>query len=335
MGKRIAVVVPCYQVERHLAALVARMPPFVSDVVLVNDASTDGTAHLVESLARSDRRVTGVHHMENTGVGGAMVTGFRKALELGADVVVKIDGDGQMPPEKIPLLIRPLLDDRADYVKGNRFRHGDALRKMPFARRLGNLALSFAVKLGSGYWRSFDPCNGFVAIRREVLAVINLDAVDRRYFFEISMLGQLSLVGAVVRDVAMPAIYGDEVSHLRIKRVLREFPSKLLAMTVRRWVLRKLTFDFTMDGLYLFAGVPLIAFAAIFGGINWYHYGKLGVPTPTGTIMIATLALVIGVQFLVQAVSLDILSEPSEPVSDRWPESAMPSAERTTDLRAS
>ncbi len=320
----IAVVIPAYECERHLRGLVERIPGFVKTIVIVNDCSQDGTGTLIEALRAKDARIVTVHHEVNQGVGGAMVSGFRAALTTSAQIVVKLDGDGQMAPERIAALVMPLLERRADFAKGNRFRHATALRSMPLFRRFGNLALSFAVKLGSGYWKMFDPCNGFIAIRREVLAAINLDQLEKRYFFEISMLHQLSLVGAVVRDVGMPAFYGSETSHLRIKRVLLEFPPKLVAITLRRVMYRKLGFDFSMDGVYLIAGLPLLAFGGIFGAAKWYHYASAGVPAPTGTIMVALLAFVVGVQFLTAAAALDILAEPSEPVSGRTIEAAVP-----------
>lgn len=320
----IAVVVPAYNCERHLVDLLARMPSFIQTIILVNDTSTDGTGLLIEALRAKDRRIVTVHHSVNQGVGGALISGFRAALTTNARIVVKVDGDGQMAPERIEALVQPLMQKRADYAKGNRFRHHSALRSMPPMRRFGNLGLSFAVKLGSGYWKMFDPCNGFVAIRSEVLRAINLERLERRYFFEISMLHQLSLVGAVVRDVSMPAFYGTEVSHLRIKRILFEFTPKLVAITLRRILYRKLGFDFSMDGLYLLAGVPLLLFGMIFGALKWYHYAAMEVPAPTGTIMVALLPFIVGIQFLIAAASLDILSEPSEPLSGRAIDAADP-----------
>jgi glycosyltransferase involved in cell wall biosynthesis len=149
----VAVVIPCYQVERHLEGLIPRIPAFVDWIILVDDASQDGTPDLIAELAAKDPRIIPVTHTINGGVGAAMISGFRAALKTSAGIVVKVDGDGQMAPEQIARLITPLVDERADFAKGNRFRHLGALRRMPLARRLGNLGLSFAVKLGSGYWR--------------------------------------------------------------------------------------------------------------------------------------------------------------------------------------
>lgn len=320
----IAVVIPAYHVARHLPDLIKRIPEIVGWIIVVDDCSKDDTAAVAIDLQRVDPRIELVRHVINQGVGGAMATGFETALKTPAKIIVKVDGDGQMAPERIAALVRPITEGRADFAKGNRFRHLESLRSMPAVRRLGNLGLSFAVKVGSGYWRSFDPTNGFIAIRREVLAAINLAALDKRYFFEISLLGQLSLLGAVVRDVSMPAIYGNETSHLRVKKIAMEFPRKLVAMTVRRVLYRKLSFDFTMDGLYLMLGIPSLIFGAIFGAIKWHKYAALSTPAPTGTIMIAVLACMAGIQFVTAALALDILSEPSEPIADGTLEPAVP-----------
>ncbi len=186
------------------------------------------TGELAAAFAKRDRRLVLLRHTQNRGVGGAMVTGFRKALELGAQIVVKIDGDGQMDIDNLPDLLMPLILGRADYTKGNRFRDFTSLRQMPWIRRVGNMGLGFLAKAATGYWNLFDPTNGFLAIRAETLAQLPLDQIDPTYYFETSMLANLYLLGAVVQDVPMPAHYQGEVSSMLIHRVLLEFPLKLL-----------------------------------------------------------------------------------------------------------
>ncbi|MBI2332395.1 MAG: glycosyltransferase family 2 protein, partial [Chloroflexi bacterium] len=204
------------------------IPAFIRHIIVVDDASPDSSADLVTAAAKRNRRILLVCHEKNQGVGGAMVTGFKKALELGAEVVIKLDGDGQMDPQYITALIMPLLEGEADYVKGNRFRDFGALRQMPFVRRIGNLGLSFLTKAATGYWNIFDPTNGYFAIRAEVLAQLPLDRIDKGYYFETSMLSRLYLLDAFVQDVTIPARYRNEVSSLSINRVLFEFPFKLM-----------------------------------------------------------------------------------------------------------
>jgi dolichol-phosphate mannosyltransferase len=161
----IAAVVPCYRVEREIQSVLQAIPSYIKHILVVDDASPDSTADLVAACAKQDERVLLMRHPSNQGVGGAMVTGYRKALELEAQLVVKIDGDGQMDMHYLPALLTPLIQGRADYTKGNRFRDFASLQKMPLIRRIGNMGLAFLSKAATGYWDLFDPTNGFHAIR--------------------------------------------------------------------------------------------------------------------------------------------------------------------------
>lgn len=311
----IAAVVPAYRVEGQIEAVLRGLPRNIAHVIVVDDASTDRTAELVRAAAKRDRRVIFLRHEKNQGVGAAMITGFRKAQELGAEIITKIDGDGQMDVSYLASLLTPLVEGRADFSKGNRFRDFAALRKMPFIRRIGNMGLGFLVKAATGYWNLFDPTNGFLAIRAETLAQLPLDQIDRGYYFEISMLANLYLLGAVVQDVPMPARYRDEVSNLAVERVLLEFPLKLLRTFVRRVVLKNFLYDFSMVSMYLLVGLPLLLFGLIFGGIKWIQYFGMGVPAPTGTVILPTLSVLLGIQLLLSAVESDLRSVPRQPLS--------------------
>jgi glycosyltransferase involved in cell wall biosynthesis len=311
----VAAVVPAFNVAGEIAAVLRSMPPVVQTIVVVDDASTDDTPRIVERCAAVDRRVILVKHDRNRGVGGAMVTGFRTAIDAGADVVVKIDGDGQMPLWLVPHLVQPLVDGEADYAKGNRFRDFQALRQMPLVRRFGNVTLSFLAKAATGYWRCFDPTNGFIAIRADVLSQLPLQKIDSTYFFETSMLAQLYLIGAVVKEVPMPARYAGEKSSLSIGRVVRQFPLKLLASLMRRLLLKNFVYDFNLESLQLAAGVPLFFGGMAFGLWKWIWYARHHLAAPTGTVVLPALAIMLGVQFLVSAATLDLQAVPREPVN--------------------
>jgi dolichol-phosphate mannosyltransferase len=313
---QIAAVVPAYRVERDIEAVLCELPPYIKYVIVVDDASPDRTPELIAGLAQRDARILLLRHERNQGVGAAMVTGFRRALELGADVIVKIDGDGQMDIDRLPELLTPLLLGKADYAKGNRFRDFAALRRMPISRRIGNMGLAFLSKAATGYWNLFDPTNGFVAIRADVLAQLPLDQIDHTYYFETSMLANLYLLGAVVKDIPMPARYKGEVSSLSIQRVLFEFPGKLLATLIRRLTLKYFLYDFSMVTVYLLTGVPLLLFGVIFGAIKWIHYAGEGIPAPTGTVILPTLCVLLGIQLLLSAIESDLRSVPREPLSE-------------------
>jgi glycosyltransferase involved in cell wall biosynthesis len=303
-------------VEKEIQSVLYALPEYIEHIIVVDDASPDSTADLVTACAKIDNRIHLIRHPSNLGVGGAMVTGYRKALELGAEIVVKIDGDGQMDVDHLPELLRPLIEGRADYAKGNRFRDFKSLQKMPLIRRVGNMGLGFLAKAATGYWNLFDPTNGFSAIRAEVLAQLPLERLDRSYYFETSMLANLYLLGAVVKDVPMPARYRDEMSSLLVHRVLFEFPSKLLITFLRRLVLKNFIYDFSMASIYLLTGWPLLLFGLLFGLYKWIQYANIGAPAPTGTVMLPTLSVLLGIQLLLSSVEIDLRSVPTEPLSN-------------------
>ncbi len=311
----VAAVIPAYNVANELGGVLRALPPLFTNIVVIDDGSTDQTAAIAERYAQLDHRITVVRHEANRGVGGAVMTGFRTAVDAGADILVKIDGDGQMPVWLVPELIEPLIAGEADYVKGNRFRDFRAIRAMPFVRRLGNVALSFLAKAATGYWHTFDPTNGFLAIRSDVLGQLPLQKIDPSYFFETSMLSHLYLIGAVVKEVPMPARYAGETSSLSIGRVLRQFPGRLFWSLIRRIVLKNFVYDFNLESLQLATGIPLLVAGVVFGAWKWIWYASHGLAAPTGTVVLAALMIMLGVQLLLSAAHLDLEAVPGEPVN--------------------
>lgn len=312
---KIAVVIPAYRVERDIQSVLQGIPAYVTTIIVVDDASPDASADLVAAAAKRDRRILLIRHEQNQGVGGAMVTGFSKAMELGVEIVIKLDGDGQMDPAHIPALITPLIEGDADYVKGNRFRDFQSLKKMPLIRRIGNLGLSFLTKAATGYWNIFDPTNGYFAIRTDVLKQLPLGKIDKTYFFETSMLSHLYLLDAYVMDVTIPARYSGETSSLSIRRVLFEFPFKLTRTLVKRIILKYFIFDFSMMSIYLLTGIPLLLFGLIFGITKWIQYAQLGIPAPTGTVILPTLSVILAIQILLSAIEIDLNAAPRKVIS--------------------
>jgi dolichol-phosphate mannosyltransferase len=303
-----AVVIPAYNVDGFIGAVISQLPGWIDHIIVVDDCSTDNTFEVASATHHPKLRL--IRHERNGGVGAAMKTGYREALRLHADIIVKMDGDDQMDPSQLPALVAPLLRAQADYAKGNRFRDRDTLRVMPILRRIGNLALSFLTKLASGYWNIFDPTNGYTAIRRETLTALPLDRLGERYFFEISMLVQLNLTNACVRDVPMPSRYGVENSSLRIGRVVLSFPPKLVASTLSRLWTKYFIYDFTAVSLFIVAGVPLMLTGAALGIKYWSHSIATGVPTTPGQVMLSVFPLLLGFQLLLQAFVIDINAVP-------------------------
>jgi hypothetical protein len=178
------------------------------------------------------------------------------------------------------------------------------------------MGLSFLAKVATGYWHCFDPTNGFLAIRAEVLAELQLERIDRTYFFEISMLSQLYLLGAYVCDVPIPARFQGEISSLSIRQVLLEFPIKLLRTFLRRIILKYYLYDFSMISVYLLTGLPLMLFGLTFGIYKWIYYAESNIPAPTGTVVLPTISVIIGIQILLSAIENDLRSTPKDPLSN-------------------
>jgi glycosyltransferase involved in cell wall biosynthesis len=308
----IAVVIPCYNVAAHIAQVVQGLPAYISWIIAVDDCSRDDTASILEQLQTENPQLVYLRHEVNQGVGGAMLSGYQKALELGAEIIVKLDGDGQMDPENIEPLIRPILRGKAEFTKGNRFRDFRALRAMPLGRRIGNLGLSFIIKAASGYWNIFDPTNGFTAIKNETLAVLDYSKIHKRYYFETSMLQELYFVNAVVQDVPMKARYGDEISGLSTVRTLFEFPPKLLLAFFRRIILKYYLIDFNVASLFIMVGLPLFCAGLAYGLFSYYRYVSIDVGAPTGTVVIPTLMIILGFQLLLSAISYDVNNYPQK-----------------------
>lgn len=304
------VVIPCYNVSRHIEDVIKKLPQEVSWIIAVNDQSKDNSQSILARLQEENKKLIVINHEVNQGVGGAMITGFRKSLELNSDITIKIDGDDQMDSSYLPGLIKPIIDNKADYTKGNRFRDFKALRQMPVLRRFGNLGLSFMIKAASGYWNVFDPNNGFVAISNEMLKTIDINKIHKRYFFESSMLIELYHADAVIQEIPMKARYGNEVSNLSLTRTLFGFPPKLLKAFIRRIILKYFLFDFNIASLYLLFGIPLFLLGLVYGIVNYIQYGSSHTPAPTGTVVIPTLLIIMGFQLLLSATSYDISNYP-------------------------
>ena len=307
----LAVVIPAYKVSTHIADVIRAIGKEVKHIIVVDDACPDGSGKIAQDL--KDRRVTVLFHHKNRGVGGATVTGYEKALELGSDIVIKLDGDGQMDPADIPRLVAPLEAHIADYAKGNRFSSIENLESMPFIRVVGNAGLSFMTKLSSGYWTVTDPTNGFTAIRRELLQELRLAKLHPRFFFESDMLFRLNLLGAAVADVPMKATYGTEKSNLSVTKALFQFPWLHFVNHMKRIFYSYYLREMSIASFELPFGLGLLLFGTIFGINAWASASAAGVATTTGNVMIAALPIIIGFQLLLAFLSYDIAQTPKRP----------------------
>lgn len=311
-GAGVWLVVPCYKVTGHILRVIDKTPAWFEGIVCVDDACPDGSGDFIEAN-NTDRRVAVIRLARNQGVGGAVLAGYAEAARRGARVMVKVDGDDQMDLAYAAQLVAPILLGEADYAKGNRFTSISHLTTMPTLRVLGNAALSFAAKVSTGYWNIFDPTNGYTALEGNVARLVMQKRVSRRFFFETDLLYHLGTLRAVVRDVPMPARYADEVSNIRIGAILGPFALKHLRNFAGRVVGQYFVRDFNAASLELLFGL----FFSLFGvgyALSYLANSVPGQAASAGVVMLAALPVILGVQFLLQAMNFDVLNVPNRPI---------------------
>lgn len=315
----IYVVIPCYKVSKQIVSVIEDVleQSTICNIIVVDDACPEKTGELVKEHFNNHSSVTVLTHEKNQGVGGAMCTGYQYAFKNGANIVVKMDGDGQMNPEHISSLISPIVKGTCDYTKGNRFYYPRHLKNMPKVRVFGNSALSLVSKFSSGYWTIMDPTNGYTALHRSAYAQLDHNALSKGYFFESDMLYQLGNAQAVVRDIALPAIYDEEESNLSITRVLIKFPGRYFKRFIKRIILRYFIREFNFASLEILFGGVLLTSGLVFGFYKWVGNYFAGTSTPAGTVMIVGILIILGFQLLLSALNYDVNHEPSIPLSSQ------------------
>ncbi|MCK4731006.1 MAG: glycosyltransferase family 2 protein, partial [Methanophagales archaeon] len=268
---KIAVVVPAYNEAQLIAKTVTTIPGFIDIIIVVDDKSTDDTVTIVESLQRdySDSVIL-ITHERNRGVGGAIKTGYEKALALDMDIIVVMGGDAQMDPGQLPKLLGPILGGRAEYTKGNRLEY-DANLAMPRIRRFGNGALTLLTKIASGYWGVIDPQNGYTAISKQALKKLELDNIYDRYGCPNDMLIELNIRNIKIMDVEMPPVYQGEKSGIKIRRYFFTLSWLLFKGFFRR--LNRKYGGLHFHPLWLFYSVGMILFllGLFFSGVVLYY----------------------------------------------------------------
>lgn len=309
--RSIAVVIPCYRVREKILDVLSRIGAEVTHVFVVDDACPDRSGDFVEENC-DDARVVVLRNPENQGVGGAVLTGYRAAIEAEAEVIVKLDGDGQMDPGLIPTLVAPILAGEADYTKGNRFFDLEGLKAMPGVRLVGNSVLTLINKASSGYWNINDPTNGFTAVHTELARRIPFDKLHRRYFFESDMLFRIGTLRGVVVDVPMAAFYADETSHLVPHRIVGLFLRKHLSNGFKRLFYSYALRDFNAASVEIIAGTTLMAFGGLFGITQWLEGSRANARSSSGTVMIAALPVILGVQLVLAFLNYDVQNVPRD-----------------------
>lgn len=311
-GRKVAAIIPAYRVGAHIGEVLDTLPDWLWRIYVVDDACPERSGDLAEE--HGDPRIVVLRHTSNQGVGGAVVTGYRRALEDGAEILVKVDGDGQMDPGHLPRLLGPILRGEADYTKGNRFYDLAQVRDMPWMRLVGNAVLSFMSKLSTGYWDIFDPTNGFTALHAGAASMLPLDRLSRRYFFESDLLFRLNTIRAVVVDVPMEARYRNETSNLRIWRVVHDFLFKHVRNTFKRVFYNYFLRDMSLASLQLVAGMLFLTVGAGLGTQHWLRSSQSGVPTLAGSVTLVAMLVIVGIQLLLGFLAQDIASVPKRPL---------------------
>jgi glycosyltransferase involved in cell wall biosynthesis len=302
---RIAVVIPAFKVRKTIIDVVKSIGPEITSIIVVDDFCPEHSGNFLAD-EYFDPRLEIIIHKKNSGVGAAVISGYKRALEIGCDIVVKIDGDGQMDTTQIQKLIRPILSGQAGYTKGNRFFDIRQISKMPRIRIFGNLVLSFFGKFSTGYWDLLDPTNGFTAIHRNALDKLPLEKLDPRFFFESDILFRLNLAEIKIIDIPLPPIYGDEVSNLNIFKIIFEFPFKHLRNFMKRIAYNYYIRDFNLGSIELPLSLTFLFLGGIQGGLSWVHSSKTGIQTPTGTVVLVAVLLLAGLQLLLSFLNYDI-----------------------------
>ena len=305
-GKRVAVVIPAHDEERLVGETLAGVPDFVDRVFVVDDASTDGTAE--RARAQRDSRIEVLVHERNQGVGAAIATGYKRALEEEIDVTCVMAADNQMDPAELASLAAPVARGEVDYAKANRLFTGEAWDVIPRARYLGNAMLSLLTKIASGYWHVADSQAGYTALGLDALRRLHLDRIYRRYGFPNDMLVHLNVINARVRDVPSRPIYGvGERSGIRIRSVVPRISWLLLKgfcwRLKEKYVIRDfhpLVFFYALGFLMTAVGLAL--------GVLETVLRIMGNEIPVGTVVLVALLLISGSQFTLFAMWFDMES---------------------------
>lgn len=312
--RKVGVVIPCYRVRDKLRSVVESLPDWIDVIIVVDDACPEKSFEVL-NVDSGDARIILLRHESNQGVGGAMITGLRRALQEECDIIAKMDGDGQMDPANLVAIVHPIASGLCDFTKGNRFVHLESLRVMPFARWMGNVGLTFLTKFASGHWHLSDPTNGYLAIHREALKLLNFKRLSRGYFFETSLLIQLNIIRAVAFDIPIPARYVGERSSLSVTRALFGFPPRLLWGLMNRLLWRYCFYDVNATTFCLIVGGIMTISGVSFGVYRWVEGGLTGQFQSAGIVALSLLPTIIGLQLLLQGLVLDVVDLPRLPLS--------------------
>tara|TARA_Y100000589_G_C27192781_1_gene645482 strand:+ start:1901 stop:2851 length:951 start_codon:yes stop_codon:yes gene_type:complete len=306
---KICTIIPCYKSPKKAPIIAKHCLDFSDLVICVDDCCPFETGKKIEQIVDSQKLIV-LRHKKNQGVGGAMKTGIKFALKKDIDILVKIDSDGQMSPHLIPKLVKPIIEGKAEVNKGNRFRNPSVLAEMPLVRLLGNIGLGFLTKISTGYWELFDPTNGFIAIKKNILLNLPIDKLDNRYFFETDFLFRCSLNEIVINEMPMRTIYGDEVSNLYPFKELPRFLLKHLKILFKRIFYHYFILDFNPGSISLTCSFLFALIAIIVAVSNLITSHLNNQATPLGIQTLFLVLSIISTQFFINFIFYDASQKP-------------------------
>ena len=306
-GAKVAVVIPCYNEGHLVARVIETMPDFVDRLYLVDDRSSDDTADVIQRFVDADPdRVRLIFHAVNLGVGGAIASGYRAALEDRMDVTVVMAGDAQMDPADLPAIVAPVARGECDYSKGNRLFTGDAWKIIPRVRYLGNSMISLLTKIASGYWHVADSQSGYTAIGLEALATIDWDKMYKRYGQPNDLLVRLNIHSFRVRDVTVRPVYGvGERSGIKPLRMIPRLSWLLFRLFLYRMGMKYVILDFHPLVFFYAIGLVLFPTGCLFGVYLLLVRMIVG-PVAGTSALFAALMVITGLQFLLFAMWFDM-----------------------------
>ncbi len=305
----VGVAVPAYNEEKLIEKTLTTMPDFVDHIVVINDCSKDSTLSIVKRLQKKDLRIEIINNEVNRGIGFSLTSGLKKAAELGSDRVAVMAGDAQMDPSQLSKMIDAMEEKNLDFIKGNRFMHFDALKSMPTYRRLGNILVTILTKFATGYYSIFDTQNGYVVYTRDSIDRMPWYLIGDRYEFENTILVGLAIIDAKIGDFAMPAVYGEETSTIKLFSTTMRVLKVLFKGFWQRIYYKYILYGFHPIALFLCTGLLLMA-----GGIVGSFFVVLdriindATPT-TGTVMLVVLPIILGFQLALTALVMDVAEE--------------------------
>ena len=305
----VAVVIPAYNEERYIFETLTTIPIWVDQIIVVNDASTDKTEFEIQKAKEVCSSITQITHEVNQGVGAAILSGYRRALETDNSIVCVMAGDGQMDPWELQRLLDPICENRCEMSKGNRFFSLNSIQGMPRKRILGNILFTLLTKIGSGYWSIVDPQNGYVAVSTKSLRSLSLDKISKRYDFENDFLCHMRMIDARVIDIPIPARYRDEVSTIRMIPTMFRIFKTLWRGFWRRILIKNLLWSFTLIPIFFFLGLIGLTTAGLAG--LWAISNSLGENLmSSGTASLIAILIISASQLLLTSLILDVISEP-------------------------